>query len=205
MCVIDENENHITELTDLSAYTNIGIGPGIGLESQTQNVLKLLIQNSSKPLVLDADALNILSENPTWLSFLPKGSILTPHPGEMDRLSGKSQTGRERLEKAIDLAFRYGVYIVLKGAFTSVVCPDKKVFFNSTGNPGMATGGSGDVLTGVILSWLAQGYTPLGSALIGVYIHGLAGDLAARRHSFEAISASDIIENTGKAIKKTFY
>ncbi|MFW5793316.1 MAG: NAD(P)H-hydrate dehydratase [Bacteroidota bacterium] len=205
MCIADNDENIIQELVDISKFSVVGAGPGIGVGKQTQNVIKLLIQNSSAPLVLDADAINILSENPTWLSFLPKSSILTPHPGEMDRLAGKSASAFERLDKAREYAFKYGIYIVLKGAYTSIICPDRKVFFNSTANPGMATGGSGDVLTGVILAWLAQGYSPFESALIGVYLHGLSGDIAARKLSFEAMSATDIINNIWKAIRKTFY
>ncbi len=205
MCIVDDNEDFITALTDVSIFSVVAAGPGIGKEKQTQNVIKLLIQNSSRPLVLDADAINILSENPTWLSFLPKLSILTPHPGEMDRLAGKSTSGFERLKKAVDLAFKHGIYIVLKGAFTATICPDKKVFFNSTGNPGMSTGGSGDVLTGVIASWLAQSYTPFESSLIAVYLHGLSADIYARKFTFESLSAADIINNIGRAIKKTFY
>ena len=205
MCLVDDNDTCICCLADISGYNVVGAGPGIGLEKQTHNVIKLLIQNSAKPLVLDADALNIVAENPTWLSFLPKFSILTPHPGEMDRITGKVESGFERLQKARECALKYSIYIVLKGAYTAIVCPDGKVFFNMTGNPGMATGGSGDVLTGIILSLLAQGYLPGESALMGVYLHGLSGDIAATRYSLEALKAGDIIDNIGKAIKKTFY
>ena len=157
------------------------------------------------PLVLDADALNILSENPTWLSFLPGGSVLTPHPREFARLVGKFADDYERLEIARAFALKYQVYLVLKGAHTAIISPDGRIFFNSTGNPGMATAGSGDVLTGIILGWMAQGYTPLQSALAGVYIHGLAGDMAASRQGPESLIASDIVAHLPKAIKKVFH
>jgi ADP-dependent NAD(P)H-hydrate dehydratase / NAD(P)H-hydrate epimerase len=205
MCETDSENDFVSTLVDITKYKVVAAGPGLGMEKQTQNVLRLLIQNSSNPLVLDADALNILSENPTWLPFLPKNSILTPHPGEMDRLVGKSLNGYERLQKAREFAFKYGVIVVLKGAHTAIISPDKNVFFNSTGNPGMATGGSGDVLTGIILSWLSQGYTPLQSSLISVYIHGLAADLGIKNSSMESLIAGEIINNIGKAIKMTFY
>ncbi|MBS4012980.1 MAG: NAD(P)H-hydrate dehydratase [Bacteroidetes bacterium] len=205
MCLTDENEDYITSMPEISNFSVVGIGPGLGTEKQTQNVLKLLIQNSPKPLVIDADAINILAENPTWFSFLSKESIITPHPGEMDRIVGKSNSGFERLNKAIELSFKYGIFIILKGAYTAIVCPDKSVYFNSSGNAGMATAGSGDVLTGMVLSWLAQGYSPLKSCLFAVYLHGLAGDICSKNTSMESVIAGDIIENIGKAIRKTFY
>ncbi len=205
MCLTDENEDFITSLPDISSFSVVGIGPGIGIEKQTQNVLKLLIQNSPKPLVIDADAINILANNHTWFSFLPKQSIITPHPGEMDRIAGKSNSSFERLNKALELSFKYGIFVILKGAFTAIVCPDKSVYFNSSGNAGMATAGSGDVLTGMVISWLAQGYSPLKSCLLAVYLHGLSGDLSSKNTSMESVISGDIIENIGKAIGKTLY
>jgi len=204
MCVADEGHSIITHPGDLSAFNAIAIGPGIGKDPQTANALKLLIQNTQQPIVFDADALNILADNPTWLSFIPGGSILTPHPKEFERLAGKYSDDFDRLEIARAFALKYQVYLVLKGAHTSVICPDGRTYFNSTGNPGMAKGGSGDVLTGLILGWLAQGYTPLQSALAGVFIHGLAGDIAASRLGFNGMSASDIVYHTPKAIKRIF-
>lgn len=205
MISIDEDEEIFTGIKDISNYSVVGAGPGLGIQNQTQKGLKLLIQNSGSPLVLDADALNILSENPTWLSFLPAGSILTPHVGEFNRLAGKSTNGWERIEKAKEMAFRFRCYIVLKGAHTAIITPDRQVIFNSTGNPGMATAGAGDVLTGMITGMLAQGYTPFYSAMAGVYLHGFAGDLAARRKPPESLVAGDILHFIGKAIQKTFY
>ncbi|MDR4987751.1 MAG: NAD(P)H-hydrate dehydratase [Bacteroidales bacterium] len=203
MCIADGDPHIISGMGDLEKYNAIGIGPGIGTHEQTAGALKLLIQNTSVPMVLDADALNILAENPTWCGFLPKGSIFTPHPGEFDRIAGKTTDDHERFEKAVEIAHRFQVYVVLKGAHTLIACPDGRCFFNSTGNPGMATGGSGDVLTGMILAWLAQNYSPLHSCLLGVFLHGRAGDLAANRKGYEGLTAGDIIEMIPKAAKTT--
>lgn len=205
MVSIDKNDTFFSGIKDISPYAAIAAGPGLGKEKQTQDALKLLIQNASRPMIFDADALNILAENPTWLSFLPPSSILTPHVGEFDRLAGKSHSGYERLEKARELAFKHQCIVVLKGAHTAIVSPDKQCVFNSTGNPGMASGGSGDVLTGMILGLLTQGYSPMTSAMAGVYLHGLAADLAARKKPQESIIAGDIISFIPSAIRKVFY
>ncbi len=202
MLSIDRYDNYFSEVPDLGMYNAVGIGPGLGMEKQSQMALKLLIQNFSNPIVFDADALNILAENKTWLAFLPKGSILTPHPKEFERLAGKWADDYEKLQKLRDLCFKYNIYIVLKGAYTCTGTPDGMCYFNSTGNPGMATAGSGDVLTGLITGLLAQGYSPAQAATLGVYLHGLAGDLAAKKKGQEAMLAGDIIENLGKAFKK---
>lgn len=188
--------------SDLKAFQAIGAGPGLGTEDATARALKLLIQEATVPLVLDADALNILAKNPTWCGFLPQGTVLTPHPGEFDRMAGKSGSGYERLMKARDFAHRFQVHLVLKGAYTASISPRGKVYFNPTGNPGLATGGSGDVLTGAILAWLSQGYDPLASCLIGVYTHGLAADLAVRGRAYEGLLAGDVTEMLPKAINK---
>ncbi len=150
-------------------------------------------------MVLDADALNIISENKTWLSFIPKESILTPHPKEFERLTEKASNDYERLDLLRQFSIRFGIYVVLKGAHTAVACPDGKIFFNSTGNPGMAKGGSGDVLTGIITSLLAQGYRTDDAAVLGVYVHGLAGDIAAHKQGEQSMLATDIIDNLGEA------
>jgi len=205
MVIACNDDNYIGGLPDLEKYDVIGVGPGIGLEIETGKTLKLLIQNAGRPLVIDADALNILADNPTWLSFLPAGSILTPHPGEFTRLAGKSSNGFERLEKAKEMAKRYNVYVLLKDAFSVLVCPDGNCYFNSTGNPGMASGGSGDVLTGIIASLLAQSYSPMHAALLAMYLHGMAGDIASRHKGFESLTASDIISNLPKAFRNMFY
>ena len=195
----DRNVRYFDDFGHLDAFNAIGIGPGLGKSDDTQRALKRLIQESQVPLVMDADALNILSENPTWLSFLPPKTILTPHPKEFERLFGKTSNSFERLELLREKAVKHGIIIVLKGANTAVAMPNGTVFFNSTGNPGMATAGSGDVLTGMILSLLAQHYTPEEAAVLGVYLHGLAGDFAAETIGQEALIASDITEHIGNA------
>ncbi len=199
MCNADTEQNYITGLPPIERYNAIGIGPGIGQEKQTENVVKLLIQNTPVPLVLDADALNILSENKTWLAFIPANSIFTPHPKEFERLAGNASSGMERLQLLREFTIKNKVYVVLKGAHTAIGCPDGTVFFNSTGNPGMAKGGSGDALTGVITALLAQHYTPEQACILGVYMHGLAGNFAARGTSVESMLASDLIDCIGDA------
>ncbi|HAL64532.1 MAG: NAD(P)HX epimerase / NAD(P)HX dehydratase [Bacteroidetes bacterium 38_7] len=193
MVSFDEHASFITNLPSLDPYDAIGIGPGLGLHQQTQTALKLLLQNYRGPLVMDADALNILSDNKTWYSFLSPYTILTPHPGEFERLVGKADNDFERLKQAKDFALKYNIFLVLKGGVTVTINPLGQCYFNSTGNPGMATGGSGDVLTGIILSLLAQGYNLGQAAVMGVFLHGLAGDLAADELSQEYMSANDII------------
>ena len=183
----------------LDAFNAIGVGPGLGTDDDAQRLLRQLLQNAQVPMVMDADALNILSEHKTWLSFLPAKAILTPHPKEFERLFGKTANAFERLELLREMAAKHNIIIVLKGANTAVAMPNGSVFFNSTGNPGMATAGSGDVLTGMILSLLAQRYTPEEAAVLGVYLHGLAGDLAVSAIGQEALIASDITEHIGKA------
>ncbi|MBR1513349.1 MAG: NAD(P)H-hydrate dehydratase [Bacteroidales bacterium] len=195
----DESETCFTMFKDLDAYSAVGVGPGLGKADETQRALKRLIQEVQVPLVMDADALNILSENPTWLAFLPAKTILTPHPKEFERLVGKTTTSFERLERQRELSMKHNIIIVLKGAHTSITMPNGTCFFNTTGNPGMATAGSGDVLTGIILSLLAQRYSPEEAAVLGVYLHGLAGDLAAEEIGQEALIAGDIVEHLGKA------
>jgi len=202
MLSIDRYDNYFSEVPDLDMYSAVGIGPGIGMEKQSQMALKLLIQNYQKPMVFDADALNILAENKTWLSFLPKGSILTPHPKEFERLVGKWSDDFEKLQMHRDFCFKFGIYVVLKGAYTCTCTPDGNCYFNSTGNPGMGTAGSGDVLTGLITGLLAQGYTTGQAATLGTFLHGLAGDLAAKKKGYEAMIAGDIPEMFGKAFRK---
>jgi NAD(P)H-hydrate epimerase len=202
ICLEDEEINFISSLPDVSHYSAIGIGCGIGREKQTQNVLKLLIQNYSGKLVIDADALNILSENKTWLSFLPAFTILTPHPKEFDRIAGTHTNSFERFKTAQELAKKYRIIIVLKGANTACIMPDGNVFFNSTGNPGLAKGGSGDALTGIITGLLARGYAPNHAVLLGVFIHGLAADLALNKNHVESLLISDVIDKLPKAFQK---
>lgn len=204
MVSIDESPEIFSQVPDISPFNAIAIGPGIGMEKQTQNALKLLIQNSSIPLIFDADAINILGENKTWIPFVPKGSIFTPHPREFERLTEKTSDNFERNQLQRDFSVKYQVYVILKGAFTTLTTPSGKCFFNSTGNAGMATAGSGDVLTGVILGLLAQGYSPFEASLLGVYLHGLAGDIAGSDKGVDALIAGDIIESLAKAFKSLY-
>lgn len=200
MCTVDSNQDYIIDLPNLSAFNAIGVGPGIGTEKDTANVLKRLLQDADARLVIDADGLNILGENKTWLSFMPKGTILTPHPKEFERMAGSWETSEEGLQLQRDFSLKYGVIVVLKGAHTCITSPAGQVFFNSTGNSGMATAGCGDVLTGIILGLLAQGYSPEVAAVMGVYLHGAAGDSALINQSFESLVASDLINNLGFAL-----
>ena len=201
MTSLDANECCFTEVPNLDAYQAIGVGPGLGKDDLTKQALYDLLSHSSVPMVVDADALNLIGENHSYLRRLPKGSIITPHPGELDRLVGKCADSYERLSKAINLAQTCGIYIVLKGAYTAVISPAGNCWFNVTGNPGMATGGCGDVLTGIILALLAQGYDADTAAKMGVYIHGMAGDIAAREKGETALIASDVVGNLHKAWK----
>jgi NAD(P)H-hydrate epimerase len=202
MCSADAHNEYITQLPDLSPYRAIAIGPGLRQQPATALVLQQLLQQAPCPLVIDADALNLLSVNPLLMEYLPANSILTPHPGEFDRLFGASGNAYSRLQKAMQKAQQYRVYIILKGAYTAIVTPQGVCYFNTTGNAGMATGGSGDVLTGIVVSLLAQAYEPLHACLLGVFLHGLSGDIAAKRLSQEAMLASDIVECLGKAFKR---
>ena len=198
----DRNETRFEDFDRLQAFNAIGVGPGLGKSEVTARALKRLIQDSQVPMVMDADALNILAENPTWLSFLPQNTILTPHPKEFERLFGMTANAFERVQLQREMAMKYHVVIVYKGGYPTTVFPDGHVFFNTTGNPGMATAGSGDVLTGMILSLLAQGYHPQEAAVLGVYLHAVAGDEAAEQLGQEALLASDITAHIGKAYQK---
>ncbi|MBR3568141.1 MAG: NAD(P)H-hydrate dehydratase [Salinivirgaceae bacterium] len=199
---IDDSQMEYSAADRLQRFSAIGIGPGIGQSDAARNGLAQLLQNCTAPMVIDADALNIIAANQEMLKLLKPNTILTPHPGEFDRLTHRHTTGYERLQTQIDLARQHNIIIVLKGAFTSVAMPDGTVRFNSTGNAGMATAGSGDVLTGIILSLLAQKYSPADAAVLGVGLHGLAGDIAARADGMEFVTASNIIDNIGKAFLK---
>jgi hydroxyethylthiazole kinase-like uncharacterized protein yjeF len=198
----DRNEKHLSETGNTDSYTAVGIGPGIGTEPESQRVLHKLLEECRKPIVIDADGLNILSLNKEWLALIPKGAILTPHPKEFERLAGKTDNGFLRLKKQIEFSALHECIVILKGAHTSITSPGGNVFFNTTGNPGMATAGSGDTLTGILLSLLAQGYAPENAAVAGVYLHGLAGDLAAEKLCYESIIASDIIKYLPEAFNK---
>jgi NAD(P)H-hydrate epimerase len=194
---VDQEETHIAHLPNLQPYNAIAIGPGIGFEESTEKIIKLLIQTATVPIIFDADAITILAKNPTWLAFVPPGSVFTPHPKEFERLAGKSTDDFDRLAKARQFAVKHRSWVVLKGAHTAVTGPDGSCFFNDTGNPGLAKGGTGDTLTGIILGLLAQGYTTHKALLLAVFVHGMAADIVAEEKGKDAIMASDIADYLG--------
>lgn len=202
MVSVDRGEDFISETPEIESFDAIGVGPGIDTRKETEKIMGELLRKAEKPLVIDADGLNLLAGNRELQELLPENSILTPHPKEFERLYGIKGNGLERLNQQREFSSKYKVYVVLKGAYTSTSTPEGEIYFNSTGNPGMATGGSGDVLTGILTGLLAQGYTPKETAITGVYIHGLAGDLAAEEKSRESMVAGDIISHLGKAFVK---
>lgn len=196
---IDREETSFTEGVATEDFQAVGIGPGIGTSEQTAITLIAQLRRTQCPLVVDADALNILASRRAWLQQLPKGVILTPHPKELDRMEGKCIDTFERLTKARELAERLQGYVILKGHHTAICMPDGHVVFNNSGNAGMATAGSGDVLTGIITGLLARGYDRREACMLGVYLHGLAGDLAVREIGEESLIASDLIQYLPKA------
>jgi NAD(P)H-hydrate epimerase len=202
MVEVDSNENHFSTLPDSFDYEAIGVGPGLGKHLDSAKVFSSLLKKYQHRMVIDADALNILSENRELLQLVPKGSILTPHPKEFERLVGAWANDFQRLEKQKELAAQLQSIIVLKGAFTSVVDEKGNAYFNPSGNPGMATGGSGDVLTGILVGLMAQGSSSIEAAILGVYLHGLAGDLAAYEVGMDSLMASDLIKYLPTAFKR---
>ena len=199
---LDKEETTFSEPISMEGFQALGIGPGIGQADQTGIALIAQLRRAQCPIVADADALNIFGGRQAWMQQLPKGIILTPHPKELERMEGECNDSYERLTKACELAQRLQGYVVLKGRYTAICMPDGHVAFNTTGNPGMATAGSGDVLTGIITGLLARGYSRQEATLMGVYLHGLAGDLAAEEMGQECMVASDIIACLPKAFKK---
>ncbi|WP_163322930.1 NAD(P)H-hydrate dehydratase [Draconibacterium mangrovi] len=202
MASIDQHDSMFTDFPNLEPYAAIGVGPGLGLKRNSCRALCDLFDQAKVPMVIDADALNILAENKTWLEKIPEGSVLTPHPGEFQRLVGETTDSYDAIQKQMAFAKKYNCVVVLKGAHTSVAAPDGTLCWNSTGNSGMGTAGSGDVLTGIILGLLAQGMVSFDAALVGVYLHGLAGDIAIKKRSEFSLMAGDIIETLGKAFLK---
>ena len=199
---VDSDTNVVSEAVDTDCFKAMGIGPGLGTNENTAIAVIGQMRRAQCPIVVDADALNILAAHKAWLQQIPVGSILTPHIGEFDRLEGVSTDSYERLSKAMLLAERQHAYIVLKGHYTAIITPGGRVLFSPTGNPGMATAGSGDVLTGIITALLARGYTQGEACAIGTYLHGLAGDIAARSLGEESLIASDIINSLPMAFKE---
>lgn len=200
MVQCDRKDNYISKATIHSKLV-IGIGPGISEHPQTTHALSELLDQLNKPILLDADALNIIASHRELISKIPKNSILTPHKKEAERLLGEKNDDWELWERVNQFAISHQVYIVLKGTHSQIHCPDGRCYFNSTGNPGMATAGSGDVLSGMITSLLAQKYSPENAAKLGVYLHGLAGDIMATKMSEESLCASDIVDGISLAYK----
>lgn len=198
----DPEETIFSEAVETEDFQALGIGPGLGLSETTAIPLIAQLRRTSCPIVADADALNILANHRAWMQQLPKGIILTPHAKELDRMEGHSADSYERLTKARHLAERLQGYVILKGRYTAVCLPDGHVYFNPTGNAGMATAGSGDVLTGILTALLARGYKPQDACVVAVYLHGLAGDLAARDLGEESLIAEDIIRYISRAFKR---
>jgi len=201
---VANEETMYSEAVPTDMYHAVAIGPGLGQSEATSVALISQLRRVQCPIVLDADAINILAVRRAWLQQLPKGTILTPHVGEFDRLESASTESYERLSKARDLAERLESYVVLKGHNTAICYPDGHVDFCLTGNPGMATAGSGDVLTGILLGLLARGYDRETALRIGVYLHGMAGDIAAERVGEESLIASDIIDSLPAAFKTIY-
>jgi ADP-dependent NAD(P)H-hydrate dehydratase / NAD(P)H-hydrate epimerase len=201
MVSTDAHEHFFTKAPALEKYSTIGIGPGIGQEPATVKALAEVLENFRKPVVIDADGLNILGANPALMKLIPENSVLTPHPKEFERLVGKWENDFIRLEKQKHLAAQLKCVIALKGAYSSIATPEGKVYFNSTGNPGMAKGGSGDVLTGILTALLAQGYSAEETAILGVYLHGLAGDIGSQEKGTYALIATDLVEFLPQSFK----
>lgn len=208
MTLTDPMADHLSALpddADLGRYQALGIGPGLGQHPDTALLLRELIDEARRrdmPTVLDADALNLLAQHPAWRHHLPPRTILTPHPKEFARLAGPAPDDFAQLEKLKAYAADTGAYVLLKGAHSVIATPAGELHFNSTGNPGMATGGTGDVLTGIILGLLAQGLTPLDAARLGALVHGRAGDLARDQHGERGLTAGDVADNVGRAFGK---
>ena len=192
---IDDDDSYFSEAIETKEFSAVGIGPGLGQQEISAVALITQIRRTQAPMVVDADGLNILSSHRAWLQQLPKGIIMTPHPKEFDRLAGNNfSDSYERLNIARDMAERLQAYIILKGHYSALCLPDGNIIFNPTGNAGMATAGSGDVLTGIITGLLARGYDQTDACILGMYLHGLAGDLAAEKIGEESLVASDIIK-----------
>ena len=209
MCRIS-GDDHIIAVPALGDHEAVGIGPGIGIVPSNVQLLKDIFQSVKQPMLIDADALNIIGENRELLELVPPHSILTPHPKEFERLFGAVNNDFERIQLALQKSKEHNIHILLKGHYSFISIPPAapsdlpplKGYFNPTGNPGMAKAGSGDVLSGIITALLAQGYTPLQSCVLGTWLHGMAGDIAAEKFTQEAMVAGDIIACLPQAFKE---
>jgi len=199
MVICDENEAMISNFNSINKYNVVGIGCGIGTSATTTKAFKKIIQSFNKPMVIDADAINVISKNKTWLKWIPIESIFTPHTMEFERLVGKWANEEEQNKLQLEFSKRHNVYVILKGHHTHISCPNGNVYINTTGNAGMAKAGNGDSLTGMLTALLAQDYTPEQTCIAGVYLHGLAGDIAVKKTGEFSLLASDLIGTIGKA------
>jgi len=202
MTITDIENDYISTIPKLESFNSIGLGPGIGLHKYTEKAIIKLIKTAKIPLVVDADAINIISKNRYVLKFLPKNSVLTPHPKEFKRLVGTYKDSNQRIELQKKLSKKFKLNILIKGPFSMMTDINGSLFINTTGNPGMATGGSGDVLTGIITGLIGRGYKPFNAMTIGVYLHGLSGDISKKILGEESLIATDLINNLPKAFKK---
>lgn len=203
MVVTDDNEKILSDFPAGLNIDTIGFGMGAGTEKEVVHAFEKLLKSVSKPILIDADGINILSENKSLLDLLPENSVLTPHPGELQRLIGEWDDDFDKLKKAKDFTKKNKVILVIKGSHTFIV-KKEELYINNSGNAGMATAGSGDVLSGVITSLIGQQYDPLAAAILGVYLHGVSGDLTASENGYEGVIAGDIAKNIGKAFKYLF-
>jgi NAD(P)H-hydrate epimerase len=202
MTIADKNIERISEIEIPARIASVGIGPGLGVSKETIGAITTLLNGpTEQPLVLDADALNIIASE-GLLSSLPPGSVLTPHPGEFDRLFGKHQDRSSRIHTQRRMSEKLSSYIVLKGRYTAISSPDGSVYFNTTGCSALAKGGSGDILTGLITGLLARTGDPLCAAILGVYLHGKAGELAEDQFGKESVIGRDVIHQIGHAFKQ---
>lgn len=202
MCKVEMNEKFIEDISTLEHYSSLGVGPGLGNYDGHAQLLEKIFSSYQKPIVLDADALNTLANHADLLNKIPARSVLTPHIKEFERVFGPCDNDFKRIKLATEMAGIFQLIIVLKGHYSFIAMPGGKGYFNTTGNPGMATGGTGDVLTGILTGILAQGYPAEAAALLSVYLHGLSGDIALHDESEESLSAKDLITHLGKAWKK---
>lgn len=204
MVETDNFNGKVFEEIDFQTEANaIAIGPGMGTDEKTVNAMDSFLKSQKAPIVIDADAINIIAKRPSLMEQVPNLSIFTPHPGELERLIGKWKDDFDKLEKAAKFAKNHNVIIVLKGAHT-ITMYDMKLYINTTGNPGLSTAGTGDVLTGVITGHLAQGYHPVEASIMSVYLHGLAADIAVNQYGIEGLIAGDVTEFLGRAVMDLF-
>ncbi len=204
MAETDNFNGKVFEEIDFETIANaIAIGPGMGTDTKTVSAVEQFLKEQQHPIVIDADAINIIAANPSFMKYVPKLSIFTPHFGELKRLVGEWEDDFDRIEKTAKFAKKHDVIVVMKGANT-ITTYDMKLYINDSGNPGLSTAGTGDVLTGVITGLLAQGYHPMEATMMGIYFHGTAADIAINQYGIESLMASDVVQFLGRAFMDLF-